>query len=368
VVTLLVVVGVIVLPSLLSGGEASYDVGVTGAAPEGLEQTLVAYGEGVGTTLRVQAFDTLAAGEEAVREREVDVLVSNGDQLSWRGPVDDALRAVVVGAIQIATVQGRAAAAGMGSAALQDLLEPVPVTDVQLGSAPGRTRDDETAAMLMTVLLFIAITTYGNLVLAGVVEEKASRVVEVLLARMPARSLLAGKVAGIGLLGLAQFAVTALLALVAVLVVDTVDVPAVRAGVLFWVVVWFVLGYALYAVVYGSLGSLASRTEDAQTVAGPVTGVLIAAYFVSFAAIGSADSTLAVVASLVPLTAPLVVPSLVAMGTAAWWQPVVAAVLTVATIAVLVRVGGRVYTRAILHTGPTLKLREAWRAGRSGGG
>ena len=92
------------------------------------------------------------------------------------------------------------------------LLAPVPVDESTLGSVAGRSPDDELAAMIMTVMLFIAITSYGNLVLTGVVEEKASRVVEVLLARMPARSLLAGTVAGIGLLGLAQFAVTALAA------------------------------------------------------------------------------------------------------------------------------------------------------------
>ena len=82
----------------------------------------------------------------------------------------------------------------------------------------------------MSILLFLAISTYGNLVLTGVVEEKTSRVVEVLLARMPARNLLAGKIAGIGLLGLAQVAVTALAALVAATVVDSVDIPAVRGA------------------------------------------------------------------------------------------------------------------------------------------
>ena len=82
----------------------------------------------------------------------------------------------------------------------------------------------------MTVVLFFGISVFGQMVLTGVVEEKASRVVEVLLARIPARALLAGKVAGIGLLGLAQIGVTALAALVAVTAVHSVDVPAVRGA------------------------------------------------------------------------------------------------------------------------------------------
>jgi ABC-2 type transport system permease protein len=225
----------------------------------------------------------------------------------------------------------------------------------------GRSPDDETAAFLMTVLLFVAITTYGNLVLTGVVEEKASRVVEVLLARIPARNLLAGKVAGIGLLGLAQIGVTALVALAAISSVDSVDVPAARPAVILWVVVWFVLGYGLYAMVYGALGSLASRTEDAQSVAGPVTVVLVAGYFASFAAIGSPESGWARLLSFFPATAPLVMPNRIAMGATTWWEPVLAAALTLATIVGLVQLGGRVYAGAVLHSGPTLKLRDVWR-------
>ena len=123
---------------------------------------------------------------------------------------------------------------------------------------------------------------------------------------------------------------------------------------------WFVLGYALYATVFGALGALASRPEDAQSVAGPVSVVLIAGYFVSFAAIGSPNSAWAKVVSFFPATAPLAMPNRIAMGATAWWEPVVAAALTLAAIAALVQFGGRVYSGGILHTGPTLKLRDAW--------
>ena len=208
------------------------------------------------------------------------------------------------------------------------LVAPVPVKNVELGQVAGRSRDDETAAFIMTVLLFMSIATYGAMVLSGVVEEKASRVVEVLLARMPARSLLAGKVTGIGLLGLAQIALTALVALVAVTMTDSADIPAVRGGVLAWVVVWFVLGYALYATVFGALGALASRPEDAQSAAGPVSVVLIAGYFVSFAAIGSPDTAWAKAVSFFPATAPLAMPNRIAMGATTWWEPVLAVAIT----------------------------------------
>ena len=227
----------------------------------------------------------------------------------------------------------------------------------------GRSPDNGNAAIIMSMLLFMAIIVYGNLVLTGVAEEKSSRVVEVLLARMPARNLLAGKVAGIGLLGFAQVAVTALAALLAALAAGSARIPAVSGGVLAWVVAWFILGYAIYAMAYGALGSLASRAEDASNVAAPVSYILGAAYFASFMVVNSnPDSAGSKLISLFPATAPFAMSGRIAIGAAAWWEPVIAVALTVAAIAGLVVLAGRVYTGAILHTGPTLKLSDAWSA------
>jgi hypothetical protein len=144
-----------------------------------------------------------------------------------------------------------------------------------------------------------------------------------------------------------------------------VHFPSVRAAVVVWAVVWFVLGYAIYATAFGALGSLASRAEDAQSVTGPVTVALVVGYLVSLAAIGSPTATWATVVSLIPLTAPLARPGRIAMGAAAWWQPALAVVLTLATVAGLVYVGSRLYVRAILHSGSTLSLRDAWSPSRS---
>jgi ABC-2 type transport system permease protein len=363
VITLLVVVAMIAVPAMVDTGAVARDVGFTGDIPVALPGAAVAQGDAVDVTVRVHRFDDVTAGEQAVRDQDVDVLVVDGQQLQWRGEADERLRAVVTGAIQLVAVQERAAAAGIAPDELLLLVAPVAVDNEELGITAGRSPDDEAAAAVMSILLLMAILTYGNLVLTGVVEEKSSRVVEVLLARMPARNLLAGKVAGIGLLGFGQFAVTALAALVASLVVDAVDLPAISGGVLAWVVVWFVLGYAVYAMAYGALGSLASRTEDASSVAGPVSYVLLAGYWASYIAVASdPDSGWSQLVSLFPATAPFAMPGRLALGAAAWWEPVLAAAIALAAIAALVVFAGRVYTGAILHTGPTLKLRDAWRA------
>ncbi len=360
----LMIIGVaaaIVLPALLDDGPGTKDVGLTGYVPAGLPAALEAQGAAVDTTMRVRSFDTTVEGEAALRDGDIDILVVGARRLEWRTRADDQLQAITAGAIQLVAVEQRAATAGISPDQLATILEPVSISNVELGLVAGRSPDDETAAFVMTLVLFGAISTYGSMVLSGVVEEKSSRTVEVLLARMPARNLLAGKVLGIGLLGLAQIVTTAVAALIAGSLVDSIDAPAVRGTVVAWAVVWFILGYALYATVFGALGSLTARTEDASSIAGPVTIVLVLGFMATFATVGNAETTWARLVSWFPASAPLAMPNRIALGVATWWDPVVALAITVATIAGLVVIGGRLYTRAILHTGAMLTLGEAWR-------
>ena len=240
------------------------------------------------------------------------------------GDADEQLQAIVTGAIQLVAVQDRAAAAGIDPDELLALVAPVPGRERR--DRPGRRAqprrrgggDHHDRSCCSSPII-----TYGNLVLTGVVEEKSSRVVEVLLARMPARNLLAGKVAGIGLLGLAQFAVTALAALVATIVVDSVDLPAVRGSVLAWVVVWFVLGYALYATAYGALG-VAGVTHRGR-IECRRTGQLRARWPATGSRTWSSARTPTAggrqLVSLFPATAPFAMSGRIALGAAAWWEP-----------------------------------------------
>ncbi|HQR25915.1 MAG TPA: ABC transporter permease [Nocardioides sp.] len=367
-VMLLVVVAMIAVPGLLDGQDEARRVGVTGSTPSPLAGILAAQGDAAGVPVVVREFPTTASGEEALRGEDLDVLLVDGRRLEWRGNPDEELQAAVAAAVQIVAIQERAAAAGLDPETVRELLGPVPVENVRIGVVAGRSVDDEVAALVMSTILMMTIFIYGSLVLTGVAEEKSSRVIEVLLARVPVRSLLVGKVLGIGLLGFAQLLVTALAALATSLAVDSLELPSVSGGVLVWVVVWFVLGYALYAMVYGAFGSLASRSEDAQSIAGPVGYVLIAAFWASFLAIsGNPDGVWSQVLSFFPATAPMTMPSRLALGAATSWESLLAACLTLAALAALVAAAGRVYGNAVLHLGATLGLREAWKGPRHGG-
>ena len=148
VVMILVVVGVIIAARRCSStGGGTKDVGLTGSIPNELPRAIQDQSDAVGITARVHRYDSLAAGEEAVRDGDVDVLVVDAQRLEWRRQADEQLQAVVTGAIQLVAVRDRAAAAGISPDTLLALVAPVPVENVELGSVAGRSPDDETAAV-----------------------------------------------------------------------------------------------------------------------------------------------------------------------------------------------------------------------------
>ena len=205
------------------------------------------------------------------------------------------------------------------------------------------------------------ISFYGGFLLVGVIEEKSSRVVEVMLSRLRPTELLTGKIAGIGLVGLAQFGLVAAAALIALAFSDNAQLPTTTRGTIGWVVFWFILGYAFYAVLYGAAGSLVSRQEEAQSMTFPITAVLIVAYLFALEAVQSPDSMATLIGSFLPPTAPLVMIVRIANGAVPWWQIGLSVLLMLVTIYGMLRLAGRIYAGAVLRTGGRVKLREAWR-------
>lgn len=364
-ILLLAVVGGIVLPVMLgSDTPATRRIGLAGAVPDGLTAVLTAQAAATGSRVELHTYPQLAGGEDAVRRSRIDVLLVDGSQLIWRVRADAGLRALVAGAVQTAQARQRAAALGLSEQQLAELLAAPRLGERTLARDDPDRATTEPAAFGMLVLLFMAMSIYGGQVLTGVVEEKSTRVVELLLARMPPWQLLAGKVLGIGLLGLGQLLLVTVVASGTAAAVDAVEIPRLEAGLMAWLLVWFLVGYALWSLVYGALGALAARSEDAQTVSAPATAVLVATYFFAvFFALSDPDAVSTRIASFIPVTAPLVMPIRLARGQIALWETVLALVLAAAAIYALVRLAGRVYAGALLRTSGKTRLRDAWRLG-----
>lgn len=220
-------------------------------------------------------------------------------------------------------------------------------------------------ALVGVVLLFVVISMYGQWVLIGVLEEKTNRVVELVAAAVPIRTLLAGKVLGIGALALAQLLIMLAIGLGSSLGLGLIDLPDAAGPMAAWSVVWFVLGFALYAVINAAAGSLVSRQEDAQTAVLPIGIAAATAYMATFIVIVPApDTPLAMALSLLPPIAPIAYPARIALGAVAPWEIALGLVITCATIVGVIRLAARVYTGALLKTGARVSWRQAWRTAR----
>jgi len=216
-------------------------------------------------------------------------------------------------------------------------------------------------AMVMISLLFGALISSGSIIAMGVVEEKTSRVVEILLATIKPTQLLAGKVLGIGVYGLFQIALLAgaLAGALAALGL-TADIEVNIGASLALLIVWFLLGYALFALLFGGFAALVSRQEEIGSVTTPLMFLLFVPFYTTmFMVPADPDSTVVRVLSQIPFFAPFMMPARDAFGAVAGWELALSIGITLLTIPLLVWVAARVYQRGVLHTGGRMKLAEA---------
>jgi ABC-2 type transport system permease protein len=198
-----------------------------------------------------------------------------------------------------------------------------------------------------------------------VVEEKSSRVVELLLSTVQPWQLMAGKVAGIGLVGLVQIVIVAAGGAIAGLATGALTISAsAAAGTVVWLVVWYLLGFFSYALVLAAASALVSRQEEIAGVVTPILMLLVVPYVLGVSILpAQPDSSLIEVLSLIPLFAPTLMPMRLAFGGVPGWQAGLAVVLVMLLIPALVWLSGRIYRNAVLRTGARVRLRDALRGG-----
>lgn len=361
VTTLLVVLilgGVVGIEALV-GGSKAMKLGIGGAAPAQLEPALQRTAKAFDQKLDVLRYATAAEAEDALAHRKIEAaFVGRGHRLLVRSDTSGTASAIATSAGRAVFLSEQARAAGISTAQARAVLaSPLAVAQVKPASGSG----GQGFAFATTIVLFIAVSVYGQMVLMSVVQEKASRIVEVLLAAVRPRHLLAGKVAGIGLLGLSQVVVLAGFAVGAGWA-GLIDLPSVGTAAPL-TVLWFVLGFVFYATAFAAAGSLVSRVEDAQ-VATPISMVMLASYLLSFGQFSNPDGGLANALTLIPLSAPFTIPERVALTSVPVWELVASVALMLVAIWALVRFAGRIYELGLLRIGPRVPFREAFRAAR----
>jgi len=361
IVIIVVLIGVLALQVALNSGSETTRIGLVTDRPAYVA-ALEAQAEALDVDVEVTEYDDDAQARAAIEDEEVDgaLVAAGGDaELLVQQSAGGELQAVVQGAVAQLAVAEQLQEVGLPG------LDVPQVAVTALDPDADADGQRVVVAIIGIGVLYSLLILFGQFVAQGVVEEKASRVVELLLATMKPWQLLTGKILGLGVLGLGQIVVIAVVGVGGALAFDIVDIPGDLVGTAVAVVAWFVLGYALYASIFAVAASLVSRQEDLGTVVMPTSLVLIGAFVVGIQAASDPGGTLAAVTSYIPGLSPLVMPVRQAAGDVALWEIALAVVLMLVAIALVVRLGGRVYAGALLRTSGKTRLRDALRAERA---
>lgn len=263
--------------------------------------------------------------------------------------------------------------AGYDPEEVGSLVEDVTLATVKVTERGSRAEAGEAGFFLaygLFFLLYIVLMIWGQQVLQGVLEEKTSRVVEVIAAAARPFDLMMGKLLGIGAAALTQFAVwmataaalTApqVIGAMALLPAD-VGLPEIRVVQVLWVVVFFVLGFFVYSTMYAAVGAAFDNLQDAQNMIFVPTFSIVLPIFFMFPVINDSNSLLAVIVSLVPLMTPILMPLRIAVEMPPWWQLALAVLLTSGFVVLMVALAARIYRVGILMYGKKPTIKELWR-------
>ena len=363
-ITLVLLTGVIVISAAFNR-PTSFDLAVVGEGSDALGAQVRVAAAALGVEVVVHELADEAEARRAVDAGESDAALVDAAEILVRADPPDQL----VGLIQAVSVRERSRraliTAGLTPEEVDAALVQAGLPVHALEPVDARSRETATVVFVGVLLLYGQLFAYGYWVASGVVEEKSSRVVEVLLATVRPSHLLRGKILGIGLLGLGQLLLIGLVGLFASSAVGSLDFPsgAVPSGAVATiglVLGWFILGFFFYASLFAVAGSIVTRQEDLQTTMTPLTILILGSFFIGLSATSNPDSTLATVASLLPFSSPLVMPTRIALGEAATWEVVASVAISVGATAAVIPIATTIYSRALLRPG-RVRIRQVLR-------
>ena len=275
---------------------------------------------------------------------------------------DTAVVTAVTGILQQAALSDQIAALGGDPSAAAEALNRAAPRVVALDPLQHDAEEfgaRYTILAFIDILLMIAIMGGGQAIATGVVEEKASRIVEILLACVRPTSLLAGKVLGTGTAVILSYGLIGVVAAATAELAGVLPQTSIRIdAVVVAMIVWMIVGYAIAAAAYGAAGALVSRQEDAASVTMPLTMLFMIPYMLSFVMAMDPSKTVFRVLAYLPPLSPFLMPARLVLGASNWAEQLAALALALAFIPLLVRLAAIVYTRAVTRTGSRVPLRE----------
>jgi len=279
----------------------------------------------------------------------------------------------LTGALSVAVQQVRLVESGYDPEIVAELSSTIDLDTVRISEGGSRAEGGLGGfALAFAVFMVLYMTTliYGQQVMLGVLEEKSSRVVEVLLSTVDPIDLMAGKIAGIGLAGLTQIAIwiataavltaPGVVAIMAFLPAGT-ELPTLSPILVLHFFLLFILGYFFYATFYAMIGSAFNNPQEAQQMASLAVIFVVLPWIFFLPILNDPDSTLAVVTSLIPIFTPFLMVLRIAVKMPPTWQILLGYFLTTAMCVGMIWLCARVYRVGILMYGKKPSLRELWR-------
>lgn len=229
------------------------------------------------------------------------------------------------------------------------------------------------SSIFIVIILFFAIYFYGYGVSMSVASEKTSRVMELLVTSVKPSRIILGKTAGMGVLGLIQLAMIIFVGAVTYNLAFPEDFTIGGMGFdlssftpfsMIMIIVYFILGYTLYALMYAVVGATVSKAEDVNSAMMPMSFVSIIAFYFSYGTFAVPDSIAAKAASLIPFTSPFSVPSRLISTNVKWWEIVASLSILAVTIVLVGTLSIKLYSFAVLHYGDRMRLGKLFKISR----
>jgi len=362
IIVLLAVAAAVVIPTLNKGQEAHEHIGIVGSLAVPQRATIAAIGTAIGTRVTMLEETSLSRAESGLRAGRLDLVVVDARRLLVDAPIastDTSSTALLARAVSSSlSLEDGLEAAGIPPGQAARLANPAPLPIGSLQPAHHKSTA-KTTVLYGLILTYVLLSQYGTWLIMGIVEEKSSRVIEVLLSTLRPGQLLFGKVLGIGIVAFLQ---SALIVATAIGLGAAVGSDLLHGSApldVLAILVWVVLGYAFYCWVYAAGGSLADRQAQVQSLAFPLQLPILFGYIVSLTSLGQGSaSTLVKVLAWLPPTAPFAMPTLLALGQATWWEFGLSVLVMIGGIVLVARVASFIYYRSILRTGGRVRLRQ----------
>lgn len=341
-------------------------IGIATTAPDGIGSMIESLAEGALDVTIVEIENSSDEDlEEQLRDGSLDVLLRAPATLVWDEASDSTITSLITAALQQQKALTRVDQLGIDASDLATAFEPIEI-EAEFFNGSSNTEDVRRGVAFFGLFLaFLLPQVFGQFTMMSVVEEKATRVVEVLLSQIRPGTLLAGKIIGLCALATVQLLIIVAGLVVSLLVTDLFDVPASVWQFVPMMLVSVLGGLIMYTTLFALLGSLISRQEDQAQVLFPVFAPLMVGYFIGqTAAFGNSETVLIKVLTLFPLTSPMLLPVRVARGTIGPIETVISLGLLTAASYGLFRLAGRIYEFTLLRTGSRVGWREVIRLSR----